>query len=167
MRNFKAYIWSWNSKLYVKEVWLKTCSLLCTCTCVHDVFPFISRINSIDIELNLWSISHNSIIHNYFFFNKCQICQIFGNDSLAIRSLELNDSCIHWQLMGLTLLLGTVTLQKLIEMIVSFVRDLTSIHLWIRKSTSQIFPLWIVGKNYQNTWQAGILTFLNFLKKIL
>lgn len=167
MRNFKAYIWSRNSKLYVKEVWLKTCSLLCTCTCVHDVFPFISRINSIDIELNLWSISHNSIIHIYFFFNKCQICQIFGNESLAIRSLELNDSCIHWQLMGLTLLLRTVTLQKLIEMIVSFVRDLTSIHLWIRKSTSQIFPLWIVGKNYQNTWQAGMLTFLNFLKKIL
>lgn len=24
---------------------------------------------------------------------------------------------------------------------------------------------WIVGKNYQNTWQAGMLTFLNFLKK--
>lgn len=65
MRNFKAYIWSRNSKLYVKEVWLKTCSL--PCTCIHDVFLFVSRINSIDIELNLWSISHNSIIHNFFF----------------------------------------------------------------------------------------------------
>lgn len=155
MRNFKSYIWSNNSKLYVKEVWFKTRPL--PCTCLHDVFLFLSRIFSIDIKSHLWSISHNSIIHIYFFFNKCQICQIFGNESLAIRFLELNDSCTNWQLIGLTLLLGTDTLRKLIEMIGSFFAwfDINSFMNWeiyvanlssLNSRTSQIFPLWTVGQ---------------------